>query len=232
MENFLIRVQTKTTAQSASSRKMKIHSLLKSDLGVHLPLHISLSAPLILRTEQREVFMEKLQDAVEDSGVRPFSLQVSGLEWVSNSEKSRWFLVLRLKRPANDGLNLLLATTNGIAKDSGLGLLYADEESNQAEILERGSCQGSSPMTKIEFKGGKQRRLAGTVPADCTSKFHLSIAWQLGEPVRKTSEIADTIESAEFLSISCNCLKVKIGNAVHDIPLPERTSSQQGLGGM
>ena len=38
-----------------------IHSLLYSDLGAPLPLHISLSRPVVLRTEQRSLFVETFE---------------------------------------------------------------------------------------------------------------------------------------------------------------------------
>lgn len=46
-----------------------VHSLLHSDLGAQLSLHISLSRPVILRTEQRVLFTEALQKAIHDSHV-------------------------------------------------------------------------------------------------------------------------------------------------------------------
>lgn len=48
-----------------------IHSLLRSDLGAQLPLHISLSRPVVLRTEQRQSFIDAYQTAVRDSIVSP-----------------------------------------------------------------------------------------------------------------------------------------------------------------
>lgn len=51
-----------------------IHSLLHSDLGAQLPLHISLSRPVILRTEQRSPFTELLQKSIRDSHIAPYVL--------------------------------------------------------------------------------------------------------------------------------------------------------------
>jgi hypothetical protein len=45
----------------------EIHSLLRSDLGVQLPLHISLSRPVVLRTEQRQPFLDMFQTALQES---------------------------------------------------------------------------------------------------------------------------------------------------------------------
>jgi len=42
----------------------KLYSLLKSDLGSPLPLHISLSSPLNLETQQRESFLARLTAAI------------------------------------------------------------------------------------------------------------------------------------------------------------------------
>lgn len=50
-----------------------MHSLLYSDLGAQLPLHISLSRPVVLRTEQRSSFAEILRQAVRDSHISPWA---------------------------------------------------------------------------------------------------------------------------------------------------------------
>lgn len=48
-----------------------IHSLLHSDLGAQLPLHISLSRPVVLRTEQRDSFTEIFAKEIRESHIRP-----------------------------------------------------------------------------------------------------------------------------------------------------------------
>lgn len=48
-----------------------IQSLLHSDLGAQLPLHISLSRPVVLRTEQRALFTETLTKAIQTSHLSP-----------------------------------------------------------------------------------------------------------------------------------------------------------------
>jgi hypothetical protein len=47
------------------------HSLLQSDLGVQLPLHISLSRPVVLVTEQKQAFSERFEHAIQESEIRP-----------------------------------------------------------------------------------------------------------------------------------------------------------------
>ena len=54
------------------SNEQSIHSLLHSDLGAQLPLHISLSRPVVLRTEQRSSFTELLQKSIRDSHISPY----------------------------------------------------------------------------------------------------------------------------------------------------------------
>ncbi len=47
------------------------HSSLVSPLGAQLPLHISLSRPVVLATDQREPFTELLRRSIASSGTRP-----------------------------------------------------------------------------------------------------------------------------------------------------------------
>ncbi|RLM00732.1 hypothetical protein CFD26_108287 [Aspergillus turcosus] len=106
----------------------EIHSLLRSDLGVQLPLHISLSRPVVLRTEQRQPFLDMFQTALQESTVPAFSVNPYSLDWVSNYERTRWFLVLRVTKPANDNLNRLLGLSNRFLAHFGQPPLYADTQ--------------------------------------------------------------------------------------------------------
>lgn len=57
------------TAQTAEDTP--IYSLLKSDLGAELPLHISLSRPVMLLTDQRQPFAELLEQSILHLSIRP-----------------------------------------------------------------------------------------------------------------------------------------------------------------
>lgn len=48
-----------------------VHSLLESDLGVQTPLHISLSRPFVLQTEQRAAFLETFKSVLRDAHIQP-----------------------------------------------------------------------------------------------------------------------------------------------------------------
>lgn len=58
-------------SEGGAGNEMTVQSLLYSDLRAQLPLHISLSRPVVLRTEQRHSFAETLEKEVRNSHIRP-----------------------------------------------------------------------------------------------------------------------------------------------------------------
>ncbi|KAI9750352.1 MAG: hypothetical protein M4579_006508 [Chaenotheca gracillima] len=56
---------------SSAFPDLALHGFLTSDLGAPSPLHISLSRPIVLVTEQREAFLDLVTGSVKKSGVRP-----------------------------------------------------------------------------------------------------------------------------------------------------------------
>ncbi|KAI5798968.1 U6 snRNA phosphodiesterase Usb1 [Geopyxis carbonaria] len=101
-------------AGGALAEPLQLESHLKSDLGSELPLHLSLSRPNVLRTEQREGFLETLKERYRKARVKPFTVEFTGFEWVGNYDSTRWFLVLKAARRSSDKLQLprLLDLTN------------------------------------------------------------------------------------------------------------------------
>ncbi|KAJ0414289.1 U6 snRNA phosphodiesterase Usb1 [Aspergillus carlsbadensis] len=170
----------------------KLHSLLHSDLGAQLPLHVSLSRPVVLRTEQRQPFLDTFERTLETSDISPFDIQIGSLDWVSNSEKTRWFYVLRVKRPDQDYLNQLLQISNG-----SLGVF------------------GQPPLYESTLE------LEAETPKDYTEYFHVSVAWSLQEPSVKGRDNMDSIALQRLvtLKIQFDSVKAKIGNYVSSIPL-------------
>lgn len=167
----------------------EVHSLLRSDLDVQLPLHVSLSAPLVVTTEQKDPLHEAVLNAISESGAKCHSTSVQQIDWVSNNEQTRSFLVLRLRRPENDDLNRLLRACNSCAGKFDLARLYNDR--NDAE------CDKE----------------------DHDSNFHISIGWTLQTPRDNTFESQAAIHVLMQDRIAFDTVKLKIGNAVHDIPL-------------
>ncbi|KAK7207702.1 U6 snRNA phosphodiesterase Usb1 [Myxozyma melibiosi] len=67
-------------------------SLLHSPYGAQLPLHVSLSPPLMLATDDKEPFLESLWEAIDD--VSSFTITFTGLRWLTNTAGTREFLAL------------------------------------------------------------------------------------------------------------------------------------------
>ncbi|KAK6330265.1 poly(U)-specific 3'-to-5' RNA exonuclease [Orbilia blumenaviensis] len=178
-----------------SHENFKLESFLYSDLGTQLPLHISMSRPIVLRTEERDSFMTELERALQRNGVQEFDVQFTSLEWVPNQDRTRWFWVMRATGPAMPGqprqtlLSSLLATCNRVVRNHNQPGLYLTDA--------RGATREG---------------------------FHVSIGWSLTEPSRDLSEaISAAISSNQTklsdLTMKCDALKVKIGNVVHAVEL-------------
>lgn len=121
---------------------------------------------------------------------------------MGNYEKTRWFLVLQIKRPDNDELNRLLHLCNNT-------LAHFDQPPLYAKSLPACPSQ-SSTLRKHDSQV--------TDHSDC---FHISLAWRLSEPSRKECELveATNLESLEGLRVRFDSVKAKIGNHVESIPL-------------
>lgn len=102
----------------------EVHSLLHNELGVSLPLHISLSRPLVLKTEQRTPFLDHLKQAITASGVWQFTVTPEKVVWHHNEHGVRWFQVVSLQTPAKGELRKLLKGCNDCARTFGQPLLY------------------------------------------------------------------------------------------------------------
>ncbi|EAU38777.1 conserved hypothetical protein [Aspergillus terreus NIH2624] len=181
---------------------VKIHSLLRSDLGVQLPLHISLSRPVVLRTEQRHSFLELFQSSLEGSNIPVFDVSTESLRCVSNYEKTRWFFVLRVKKPESDSLNRLLKLSNRSLARFDQPPLYEGSRSNEAKGRQHPS---NSQDSRADY-------------SDC---FHISIAWSLTAPsAEDTERLANLdLQNLSGLRIGFDCVKAKIGNNITSIPL-------------
>lgn len=179
-----------------STTDSKIESLLESELSAPLPLHISLSRSLTLTLSNKASFLAKVQAAVLASSIAPFSVKPKSCAWVSNYERTRWFLVLSLVRPESDQLNDLLRLCNKVATDYDQPRLY-DSPNHEA----------ATPATELadEF--------------DRSSPFHISIAWTLNSPSQALIEAATKWSNDSIDAFTVEDIKVKIGNAVTSVPL-------------
>lgn len=194
---------------SLSSTDTKLSSFLTSDLGAPLPLHISLSRPIVLSTAQKDSFLAQLREAVFSSGISPFVLTPRALEWHRTSESARSFLVLRIsaheedseeEKEGNPQLGALLKRCNDTVKAFGQPTLYA-------------------------FRG-----------KGIDDAFHISIAWSFAEPkaqIRKLSEdvftAAECRDAVRAMSVIVDGVKAKIGNVVTHVSLPTWFQGPEGF---
>ena len=188
-----------------------VHSFLRSDLGVQLPLHISLSTPLVLETTQKEPFEDSIVAKLRDSRIKAFTIEARRLEWVANHDETRFFLVLKLSRPEGLELSQLLSICNDVARRFDLPQLYQDVVDPDPDT------RGQRPRDKTDAM------------IDHSEAFHISIAWSLIEPNdRVRRQLADTADGRlEHLKVSFSLLKLKIGNAVIDLPLESSLSQSR-----
>ncbi|KAK2741891.1 poly(U)-specific 3'-to-5' RNA exonuclease [Myotisia sp. PD_48] len=202
----------------AEEDQLQIHSLLYNELAVQLPLHISLSRPVVLLTDQRQRFLDLYQDEINTSGVRPFRLSMKSLDWVSNSENTRWFLVIRVTRPPNDELNRLLDLSNIVLAQFNQTPLYNDAARHQSNSLKHGNTESSFSRASRP---------------DCSNHFHISIAWSLMEPSAKQKESLSLLDlNLSEIEVFFKNVKIKIGNHIHSEALPAGILRESYLGGI
>jgi len=185
--------------------KKALRSLLHNELDVCLPLHVSLSRPLVLqKTAHKEPLIRQIKRAVSRCSARAFQTVPTSLRWHPNEFGTCWFLVLQL--PENRELAQLLSSCNDVAALFGQPLLYAEAiDSSQAKD-----------------DGKKADRC-----------FHISIAWSLNKPESASNDPpgqtwaeqlhashADSDRRLAELSIAFSEIKVRIGQDVSSIPLP------------
>jgi hypothetical protein len=115
---------------------------------------------------------------------------------------TRWFLVLRVTKPAKDNLNRLLGLSNRSLAHFGQPPLYA----GRPGVHRHGRHESVKPDAQ---------------PEDLSHCFHVSLAWTLTEPTPEQKKKIEAIDlrRLQSLSIHFDCVKVKIGNNISSIPL-------------
>lgn len=201
---------SETLASTSRDQQQQVRSSLRSDLGVRLPLHVSLSAPLILITDNKDMFEKRLSENVKELNLTTFTTSPSDMKWVSNHEDTRHFLILTLKRPRHDELRSLLSACNRTAAGFGLPQLYTHNE-NAVGV----------PAGHVSNGHKKMLRSCGATDDD---KFHISIAWSLRKPPTSLSLLAQLHKQIGNLDITFEKVFIKIGNQVSTVLLEEAPS--------
>ncbi|USW54745.1 Putative U6 snRNA phosphodiesterase Usb1 [Septoria linicola] len=197
--------ETVSYVHKTAGAEGSVHSLLENDLGVQQPLHVSLSRPLALKTEDKDDFLQELESAITGSSVRTFTVRPLDLVWHANEDRTRWFLVLRLQQPSADELQTLLKKCNALAAQFNQPLLY----------------HGGSSIA-----GDDSEDLHDSGPHD---SFHISVAWSLKFEDSKQAQSGPVnvdvspalLEQLEGLKIKFSEVKVRVGQDVHSTPLQQ-----------
>ncbi|THY87366.1 hypothetical protein D6C92_08084 [Aureobasidium pullulans] len=207
-----------------------VHSLIETPLQVPLPLHVSLSAPLVLRTESKDTFLDDITEQLKSvvrSLRQPIKVRPASLSWHGNEDSSRYFLVLRVQDPQQSQspssltlLNQLLLTSNRIAA-----------RHNQPQLYTKLAQKNSSNPTKATATAENNN--------DFSPYFHISIGWTLPSTNRNleddnlamqpiVKEILDDL--CENMIVSFDAVKVRIGQTVTALPIGgSQTSKKRGL---
>jgi len=167
---------------------------------------------------------------------RSFHVSPQTLKWVSNYEKTRWFLVLRVSRPKYNNLNRLLNLCNSVLHRFGQPPLYAKSAENQNGIedlaftyaLNSDSNSKSEvrpvPVPVLESESSPAPANGTHNNGDFSSCFHISIAWRLKAPDSEEMERVQRVglDKVRAIDIPFHCVKAKIGNYVDTFELPAR----------
>ena len=165
-------------------------------------------------------------------------MSLDRLNWVSNHEKTRWFLVLHVRRPERDSLNRLLRLSNRALAKHGQPPLYETPITLGGTSRERTASTtdgGSTGGSKTPSRRPQSRTAARDTEEvkDYSECFHISIAWSLIEPSTLDQEAISKIDlgKAKELMVRFDCVKAKIGNNVTSIPLLDHDLDERGFVG-
>jgi hypothetical protein len=203
----------------------KIIPFLHSELGAPLPLHVSLSRTLQIKTEDREHFLETLKSCLRKAAIISFNFRFHGLKWVSNFERNRWFLVLSIEKPAQNELNRLLSACNEATGKCGYPGLYVGGYGD-------GPMEDSTKHDEVKRQKSQHNEGENT---DLSDRFHVSIAWNLEEPDPEWVSSVKAIDVGKHIKppeASFDVVKARIGNVVHNLDLKIARSSRKAKVGI
>ena len=163
------------------------------------PLHISLSRPLTLKTDQKDGFLAQLKYAIAEGNVKAFDVDAKELAWHPNETKTRCFLVLRLQ--ASSSLSKLLDLCNGTAKAFGQPLLYESSPGDHFHISIAWSLE--SPRSQDGDHGVEASADVASIP--------YALLGQL-----------------DSLAVHFDEVKIRIGQDVHNIALKAARRQSSG----
>ena len=153
---------------------------------------------------------------------------------MANEDKSRWFLVLRLKQDGEDRLSKLLQIANETAAEYGQPLLYA--HSSHVRMNDREEMRSARPAHKTNSRRSAPQPLQASSAAVSKDRpsddfgFHISIAWTLEAPSESMlAKVEETATGFDPFKVEISSVKVKMGNGIHVVPLTEARESCSGI---
>jgi hypothetical protein len=160
------------------------------------------SAPIFHRMSW--ALLCRLWNEILSKSSNRFQVRPNTLYWVSNYEKTRWFLVFSVQRPVQDHLNRLLRLSNDSLRLFDQPPLYAGSRS-QGQPTRASSNHRKDDVPTDDFSG----------------YFHISLAWTLSEPSARHHRQVTGIDlrGLRELQIGFDSVKAKVGNNVTSIPL-------------
>lgn len=160
-------------------------------------------------------------------------MTVRGLEWVANYENTRWFLVLKLEKAPQNGLNKLLHLSNQTVTSFGQPPLYIDSQQSSVDGQSRKCEAGNVGRSKEARRGASSPAISRPetpYDLDMSSNFHISIGWTLGVPTQGMRERLNSsgIDS-QAIKFDVNTVKVKIGNGITAISLAAKIDNSNKI---
>jgi hypothetical protein len=187
-----------------TDKEIKLHSLLSSDLGTAQPLHISLSRPITLSTNDKDEFLDQITVKLRATSLDSFTVSPRGLAWYRSPDSDRTFLILRVTSNSTHD--------DRIAPNPELMTLL-----NRCNTVVTGFRQPALyQRTRKEPVG---------------TAFHVSIGWAMNLPADEQISLKAlyVFRGKKFASlrdwiIEVNGVKAKIGNVVNHVPLTPAAS--------
>lgn len=158
-------------------------------------------------------------------------MKLSDLNCVSNSEKTRWFLVLRCRQSAENQLTALLKWCNGVCKELGLKQLYAAPRKAKSSTLD-GRKQVDMQLRQQDDEDRSHRTASRREPD--ADRFHFSIAWFLEQPSEiggqsEDGDVEKALKEVFKICVRMDNVKVKMGNVITSLDLGKRREDLKSI---
>ncbi|KAK7521777.1 hypothetical protein IWZ03DRAFT_357381 [Phyllosticta citriasiana] len=163
----------------------------------------------------------------------------SGLKWVPNCDRSRWFLVIGVRRPNGDAINRLLLASNQTAKAFGYPELYnqsAKGNLGHGDGVDMSGSWGSAADADQGTDGKSHKNGLVAANDDRSHSFHVSLAWSLDAPPDQLLDISAEQHVTQWLdkevsklTVHFDTVKAKVGNAIHSIGLSPKRHEEKGI---